>query len=56
MEDADAVHGFGGAEELDGEEHCYALVQGACCVARSWIGFGEVDEVEESALVEVGFY
>ena len=52
VQDADAVHGFDGAEEFDGEEHGDAFVQGAGCVgAAGGVAFGEVDEVEQRALV-----
>lgn len=56
VQDADGVHGVDGAEELDGEEHGDALVQGARGRRRvRGVRFGQVDEVEEGALVQVGF-
>ena len=54
VQDADGVHGFHGAQELDGEEHGDAFVEGAGRGVRG-VGFGQVDEVEERSLVELGF-
>lgn len=57
VQDAVRVQGLDGAEELDGEEHGEAFVHDAAAAAAGGGGlrFGEVDEVEERALVAVVF-